>query len=353
MSIRLHPTKNKKLQPGEQKYYQIENGYGKDRFTIVQQFANDKQAELYDNELKRAHRPSVSTLVAPTFDQILPEFLEWYGLHRQPRALESWLQCWNRLSTHYGKMKPNYLTPALIDKYKSERLSQKAGIRFNLVCKRTVQKELNALSGIIRFAVERNFCEPLPFKIATFPKSQTAPRKKIIPTPEQVENMINIIRPDLKPLYQMLYYTGLRSAELRTLTIGCVNLNNGVILVSGKGNKQRLIPIIDKLVPVLELLVEGRAQNEILMISKRTGKPFAPNIGRVDASAKAAGINTHMTAHMFRHCFATHCIYWGLDTRTVQMLLGHAAITTTQMYTELAGNFLTEQMKRFGVAPTV
>jgi site-specific recombinase XerD len=354
MSYRLHPTKNKKLKPGEPRFYQIESGHGDDRVTIVMQFAGDREAQLFDNDLKRSHRPSATTLIAPSFELILPEFLEWYGLHRQPRALQAWLQSWNNLSPHFGKLKPNHLTPALIDQYKTYRLAQKAGIRHNLVCKRTVQKELNCLSGIITFAVERNMCEPLPFKIKTFSKSQTAPRKKIIPSPDQVQEMLAQIRSDRRPLYQLLYYTGMRSEEARTLTVGHVDLDRDLILISGKGNKQRFMPIVPQLKPVLEQLMidsetkKPRKPDEVLMISKRSGKPFSPNIGRVGASAKKAGIGAHMSAHMFRHMFGTHCIYWGLDARTVQMLLGHAAITTTQMYTELAGSFLTEQMGRFG-----
>ncbi len=352
MSYRLHPTKNKNLKLGEQKWYQIEIGYGDNRETKVLQFPSERSAQLYDNDMKRMHRPSVATLIAPSFEQMLPEFLEWYGLHRQPRALQAWLQSWNNLSPHFGKLKPNHLTPALIDQYKSHRLAQKAGVRSNLICKRTVQKEINCLSGIIRFATERSFCEPIPFKISTFPKSQTAPRKKIIPTPDQVEAMLAQTRSDLRPLYQLLYYTGMRSEEARTITAGNVNIESGVILVSGKGNKQRIIPIIPQLKPVLEELKKGKKPEEILLISKRSGKAYKPNIGRVGASAQKVGITAHMSAHMFRHCFATHCIYWGLDTRTVQMLLGHSAITTTQMYTELAASFLTQQMSRFGQPPT-
>lgn len=355
MSFRRHLTKNKHKKPGDLITYQFTLGRDKDRTYINKDFPDDTHAQIYDNELKRSHRPSATTIVAPTFAQILPDYLEWYRLHRQPRALVAWLQSWNNLAPHFENLKPNWLSPALIDQYKTHRLSQKAGIRLNLVCKRTVQKELNCLSGIISFAVERNLCEPLPFKIKTFSRSQTAPRKKIIPTPEQVEDMLAKTRSDLRPLYQLLYYTGMRSEEARTLTVGHVDLAKGVILISGKGNKQRFMPIVPQLKPVLELLMinektkKPRKPDEVLMISKRTGKPFSPNIGRVGASAKAAGIGVHMSAHMFRHCFGTHCIYWGLDTRTVQMLLGHAAITTTQMYTELAASFLTGEMGKFGV----
>ena len=142
MSYRLHPTKNKKLKPGEHKYYQIESGHGKTRDTHVLQFENDRAAELYDNAIKRAYRPDITTIIAPSLEQILPEFLNWYGLHRQPRSLEEWLTGWHNLAPHFSKLKPNHLTPALIDHYKSHRLQQKGSRLNSTVCKRTVAKEL-------------------------------------------------------------------------------------------------------------------------------------------------------------------------------------------------------------------
>jgi integrase/recombinase XerC len=351
MSYRLHPTKNKKLKPGDLRYYQIECGHGEDRVTVVKQFATDAAAQVYDNELKRAYRPEISTIIAPSFEQIVPDFLEWRGTEYQPGSKDTWIQSWNNLEPHFGKLKPNYLTQQLVDQYKSHRLTQKAGVRNNLVCKRTVQKEIHALSALISYAVERKLCEPLPFKIKTFPKNQTASKKKIIPSPKQVEEMLSYTRSDMRPLYQMIYYTGMRSAEIRSIKVKNVDLARNLMLVTGKGNKQRFIPIIPQLKPVVEQLIKDRKPNDYLLISSLTGKAYKPNIGRIDVSAKKAGINVHMSAHMLRHCFGTHCIYWGLDTRTVQMLLGHASITTTQIYTELAAVFLTQELNRFGKLP--
>ncbi len=88
------------------------------------------------------------------------------------------------------------------------------------------------------------------------------------------------------------------------------------------------------------------------MLSHRTGKPYARNIGRLDGAAKQAGIESHISCHTLRHCFGTHAIYWGMDLRTVQMLMGHSESTTTEMYTTLASTFLLKQMKSFGTAPT-
>jgi len=352
MSYRLHPTKNKHLKPGEEKYYQIETGYGKNRETHVMQFANDRQAQLYDNELKQARRPEISTIIAPTLEQILPDFLAWYGLHRQPRSLEAWLTGWNNLAPHFGKIKPNHLTGNLIDHYKTYRLAQKAGIRPNLISKRTVAKELANLSALISFAVERRLCEPLPFKIRGFPKKQTTPPQKIIPSPEKIALMLDKTRSDVKPLYYLIYYAGLRNSEARNLKAGDIDLDSGIIRILGKGGKQRIVPIAAPLRPILEQALKGKKPGDILLLSHRSGKKYSSNIGRLDAAARQAGINSHISCHTLRHCFGTHAIYWGMDLRTVQMLMGHSESTTTEIYTTLASVFLTQEMRRFGVHPT-
>lgn len=353
MSFRLHPTKNKNLLPGEQKYYQIEIGRGKNRETQVLQFANDRQAEIYDNEIKRANRPPINTIIAPTLEQMLPDFLEWYGIDHLPRTVESWLQAWRNLSAFFGKLKPNHLTPQLIDKYKIHRLQQKAGhIRKNLVCKRTVEKELNCLSKLIGFGVERNLCEPIPFKIKRFPKNQTKPQKQLtIPTPDQIETMLSHCKSDTRPLYQTIYYTGMRSSEVRNLKRKQVDFERNIISIEGKGGKYRIIPIITQLRPILEKLAIDKQPDSYLLTYKNSDKPYSPSIGNLTYPCKQAGITQKITAHTLRHCFATHCCMWGMDTRTVQILLGHSSITTTQIYQTLAAEFITEQMGRFGQRP--
>lgn len=360
MSIRLHPTKNKHLKPGEWQWYQIVTGRGKDRETDVLQFESRAAAQMCDNELKRIHRPDIQTVVAATFEQMLPDFLLYYEneLERRPRAIEAWLQGWNNLKPHFGHLKPNHLTPSLIELYKAHRLKQKAGIRSNLVCKRTVQKELHVLSGIVKYATDKNLCEPLTFKIRGFLKKHTEAAPVIPPTPEQVAELFKKIkRTDYLDLYQSLYYTGCRSEEMRTLQRKHVYLEWNVITVFGKGGKWRIIPIVGPYVPIITRLCKdkkGEAKNpeDYILTNPHTGKPFSPNIGRLDAAGKAAGIQTHITPHVLRKCFSTHCIHWGCDMRTLQMILGHADVKTTEKYTFLPPSILAAKLSSFGELKT-
>lgn len=356
MSYRLHPTKNKHLKASDPKWYQVTIGRGDDRETDVIQFDSPAEAQLYDNELKRVHRPNIQTVTAATFDEMLPDFLQYYKneLERRPRAIDAWLQGWKNLKPHFGKLKPNHLTASLIEMYKAHRLSQKAGIRKNLVCKRTVQKELNVLSGFVKYAVDKQLCRPLTFKIKGFLKKHTEAAPVIPPTPEQVAGLFKQIKKtEFLDLYQSLYYTGCRSEEIRTLQRKHVYLEWNVITVFGKGGKWRIIPIVGPYVPIITRLCkdekgEGKEPEDYILVNPHTGKPFSPNIGRLDAAGKKAGIQTHLTPHVLRKCFSTHCIHWGCDMRTLQMILGHADVKTTEKYTFLPPSILAAKLSSFG-----
>lgn len=360
MSFRPHPTKNKKLKPGEPLWYQIEY-FTRDpatgqrlRKTFVGQFENDKQAELYEYSIKRTWHQDKPTLKTKTLKELIPEFLDYYvnELERRPRSAEAWVQGWRNLAPYFGQLLPNQISPALIEEYKKRRLAQKAGIRNNTVTKRTVQKELHNLSSLLKFATEKNYCDPVPFKIKGFQRKYTKPAPVVPPTPEQVQELFRQIqRPDLLPLYQSIYYTGCRSEEIRTLQRKHVYLESGVITVHGKGGKWRIVPIVPPYRELLESLCAGKQPDDYLLISKRTGKPFSANICQLDRAASKAGIQTHLSAHVLRKCFSSHCIHWGVDMRTLQLILGHEDIKTTETYTFLPASVLIEKLKGFGVAP--
>ena len=363
MSCRLHPTKNKKLPPGEPRWYQIEYYYpdpenprDKLRNTIVRQFESERQAQLYDNKLKRAWQPQDTSISTKPLGKMVPDFLNYYEheLERRPRSIEAWLQGWNNLEAWFGRLLPNHISPELIEEYKRHRLAQKAGIRNNTVSKRTIQKELHNLSALLAYAVEKNYCDPLPFKIRGYKKKNTQAAPVIPPTPEQVREMFKLVkRTEVLPLYQSIYYTGCRSQEIRQLQRKHVYLEWDLITVHGKGGKWRIIPIVAPFKPIIEKLCKDKKPDDHVLISKRSGKPYSANVGRLDASAKAAGIQTHITPHVLRKCFSTHCLHWGVDMRAVQLLLGHEDIKTTETYTFLPPSLLAEKLKPFGIFPTI
>ena len=147
-----------------------------------------------------------------------------------------------------------------------------------------------------------------------------------------------------RTMLEVLYACGLRVSELVGLKLNQLNLRQGVIRVTGKGNKERLVPLGDEAMQWLDkYLSEGRhdllsgLQSDVLFPSRRrqfmTRQTFWHAIKRY---AGQAGIDKPLSPHTLRHAFATHLLNHGADLRVVQMLLGHSDLSTTQIYTHVA-----------------
>lgn len=147
-----------------------------------------------------------------------------------------------------------------------------------------------------------------------------------------------------RAILELLYASGLRVSELAGLKISDVNLAVGYVRCRGKGGRERIVPMgrhaIDAIQEYLRtlrgVLTESLHNNEALFVS-RTGRPMdRTNIWRlVSKAAAAAGIRSPVGPHTLRHCFATHLLEGGADLRIVQELLGHADVSTTQIYTHV------------------
>jgi integrase/recombinase XerD len=147
-----------------------------------------------------------------------------------------------------------------------------------------------------------------------------------------------------RTMLEVLYATGLRVSELVNLRAGQVNLNQGVLRIVGKGDRERLIPLGEEAVrwvnefingPRLEILLER--QTDCLFPTRRgdrmTRQAFWHIIKRY---ASKAAVQKALSPHTLRHAFATHLLNHGADLRVVQMLLGHSDLSTTQIYTHVA-----------------
>jgi integrase/recombinase XerD len=169
-------------------------------------------------------------------------------------------------------------------------------------------------------------------------------------TEEEVERLLDA--PDLstpegfrdRTMFELLYATGLRVSELVTLRPDQISLNQGVVRVTGKGGKERLVPLGEEASDWLQRFVRG-ARDELLrgqaceaLFPTRRGKGMTRQAFwyRIKQHAVTAGIRGHLSPHTLRHAFATHLVNHGADLRVVQMLLGHSDLSTTQIYTHVA-----------------
>lgn len=175
-----------------------------------------------------------------------------------------------------------------------------------------------------------------------------------------IEKIINVIDPSepggLRDLamIELIYATGLRVSEIVNLKIGNLDLNAGYLRVMGKGSKERIVPFGEYARKrVLEYIEKARPKllgnriSEFLFVT-RLGKRFTRQGFwlTVKKYAKATGLKVNVTPHVFRHSFATHLLERGVDLRTLQTMLGHSDISTTQIYTHLSSEQLRKVYKR-------
>ncbi|PPD03843.1 MAG: site-specific tyrosine recombinase XerD [Methylobacter sp.] len=158
-----------------------------------------------------------------------------------------------------------------------------------------------------------------------------------------------------KTMLELLYATGLRVSELVGLKFENIGLRQGVLRITGKGNKERLVPIGEIALDWLESYknyyrkeILGAQQSDYLFVTSRgdamTRQTFWHLIKR---HARVAGINKPLSPHTLRHAFATHLLNHGADLRVVQLLLGHADLSTTQIYTHIASERLKTLHSKF------
>ena len=176
---------------------------------------------------------------------------------------------------------------------------------------------------------------------------------------EAMENSFDLSKPETfrnKTIIELMYSCGLRVSEVVALPISALHLDEGFISVIGKGNKERLVPIGKFAANLLRLYMEGSRpllhpkpkSRDLLFLNRRGNRLTREMVFTiVKKAAAAAGIEKSVSPHSFRHAFATHLVEGGADLRSVQEMLGHKNITTTEIYTHLDRKFLAQTIRNF------
>ncbi len=227
----------------------------------------------------------------------------------------------------------------------------------------SVYLEIAALRAFYRFAEQEkllpvNVAEnlSLPRRWQRVPKALSADEIEKLLEPETPETPQNLCD---RAVLELAYASGLRLAELRGVRLEQLHLDAGFISVIGKGNKERVVPLGRKATEAIQRYLEAARPQLVtkrspanLFLTKR-GTPFAAVTLwlRIKGRVRRAGIPRNVTPHMLRHSFATHLLEHGADLRVIQELLGHANISTTEIYTHVAASRLREVHRRFHPRP--
>ena len=216
----------------------------------------------------------------------------------------------------------------------------------NKISNSTYSRNLSALRSFYRYLIEAKLVDHNPF--TQFKKIHVEKHLPDVLTFEQVEQILESYDLD-KPLelrnrciLETIYACGLRISEACNLLLNKVDLKEMYITVIGKGNKERLVPFYPRLAELIELYIKEYrnlyASDDFpyLFVSNR-GDKVSPRSVQLELEKVQikTGIPINLHPHMFRHSFATHLLDNGADLRTVQELLGHANLSTTQLYTHL------------------
>jgi len=280
----------------------------------------------------------------PYFVTYLPIFLDYLAVEKG--LAKNSLSAYGVDLRHFG----HWLNDQSIDLDRVERIhivKYFQSIRAAGISPRSVARALAAIRGLFRFLVSERHLKKDPTENLENPKLWSTLPKSL--QPFEVEALLaapDRATPDgLRDaaMLELLYATGLRVSELIKVRIDEVVLDAGFLRTIGKGSKERIVPFGDTARDVIVQFMErGRPEldkhNDPHLFLSRLGRPMTRQSFwmKITRYAREAEIKSHLSPHTLRHAFATHLLENGADLRSVQMMLGHADISTTQIYTHVS-----------------
>ena len=226
-----------------------------------------------------------------------------------------------------------------------------ASLHHKKLQKSTIARKLATIRSFFKFLHREGFVSKNPAKLVSSPKVP-----KSLPRFLTVDEIFSILekpqgdnfRPARdKAILELLYSSGLRVAELTTLDIGDIDMKEALVRVKGKGKKERIVPIGSKAMEAIQNYLPERIslkkRSSALFLNNRGGRLTQRSVRRILLQySRMVNLKGNLSPHMLRHTFATHLLHGGADLRTIQELLGHSSLSTTQKYTHLDIEHLTD-----------
>lgn len=221
--------------------------------------------------------------------------------------------------------------------------------------KTSIGRKLSAIRSFFRFLVRQGILDASPAEMIPNPRTES-PIPVFLPIDEMFRLLDSVSADSLsdqrdRAILEMLYSAGLRVSELTAMNVQDVNIDQSVIRVRGKGNKERITPVGKKALAALKAYREclgrqsgiGFFENGPLFLNLRNGRLTSRSVARIlDKWAIKCSLSMPVFPHAMRHSFATHLLDSGADLRVVQELLGHKRLSTTQKYTHVSMDKLME-----------
>ncbi len=216
--------------------------------------------------------------------------------------------------------------------------------------KTSVARSLAAVRSLYRWLAREGVVEQNPAKLVSTPKlAKKLPR---VPTIEEMNGVLDGPMPEIaafperdRLMLELLYGCGIRNSELTGINVDDIRLSSEIILIRGKGKKERYVPFGESAAQALAAYVPQRLKTltdtnkntSALLINQRGGRLTTRSVGRIiKRIAVAKGLSPDVHPHTLRHAFGTHMLEEGADLRAIQELLGHERLATTQRYTQLS-----------------
>jgi len=319
----------------------------------------------------------------PLVRDVVPEWLQAYALDHAMSTVGDIERAMLRLLPHFGTWHLSRLTLPLFEDYMRKRQKDtwrppiqnpdpdKVYMSPKPVGKGRINTELKYMGMLIKYAVGKKYMLKPPFDIPQFRKlKKTSPA---LPTVNEVDNLLPNLHPDAYLAVLLYHDAGLRRTEALTLRTDDVYLEEEILRVIGKGNKQRTVPIVtdrlkEGLARRLQEIEEGypyhrqlknkgseerrkkarinHSKSAYMILNPQTGQPYKDLRKTIENAAEKAGINKNIYNHLFRHTHATLSLEAGVDLVSVQENLGHADIGTTRGYLQARlGHRLKESQK--------
>jgi integrase/recombinase XerD len=300
----------------------------------------EAEAREVEAQIRRQHRPISGGRIVHKLVEIVADFSAYYKTESAPATVRDFWNCWKRLAPHFGDLLLNSITEAHINHYKTTRLADG-------VSKRTINKELSYLSRMLTWAIDQRYIEPLPFKIRKFPAKSTKAKAPHVPTPQEMQALLDALEPEYLGIALLMYDAGLRRAEALQIRAEDVQLKRKIIYITGKGSKERVLPITTRRLLKELTAAKQRTKRGYLYTNPKTKKPWYSIRKALARAADKAGIEGRVYHHLLRHSFGTHAIAAGINLRSIQGMMGHSTSQITETYTHLAADLLTSEGEKF------